>query len=158
PARVGRWARRHRTLVSAAAGIMLATVVALGISTVTFQQMNQHAEVLREKADQALRAGERSAYVNAISLAHENWNDADRKRIPSVLANAGPVELRGWEWGHLTHLLNQASRTLEQGWSVRGLAVSPDGARLASCLGDGAVKVWDLLIGKEAFALRDEHA
>jgi eukaryotic-like serine/threonine-protein kinase len=156
-ARLGRWARRHKTLVSAAAGILLATAIALGVSTVTFEQMHEHAEALRDKADKALRAGQRTAYVNAINLAHENWKDADLKRIPDLLANAGPAELRSWEWGHLTHLLNQASRNLKHPSGVIALAISPDGARLASCVGDGSVTVWDLPTGKELFALRDDR-
>ncbi len=38
--------------------------------------------------------------------------------------------------------------------TIRGLAFSPDGQRLASASNDQTVKVWDLTIGQELLTLR----
>jgi WD40 repeat protein len=150
----GRWARRHRTTVSASAGLLIAAAILLGVSTITFREMHQEAEVLREQADKALAAGQRSAYVNAVRLAREHWEDSDLKDIPELLASAGPAELRSWEWGHLNELLHGPTRTLIFPARTANFALSPDGTRLAVASQAGQIKMWDSATGGEILDAR----
>jgi tetratricopeptide (TPR) repeat protein len=51
-ARVGRWARRHRTLVSGAAVLLTATTVALSVGTFLLTRANRRTEQKRQEAEQ----------------------------------------------------------------------------------------------------------
>src|SRR5262249_3564789 len=93
---------------------------------------------------------ERAAYISNIRLAHARWEAGDIARMEEMLRDAGPPELRGWEWGYLNHLLRCDLQTIPahtQG--VTALAISPDGFRLASGSDDKMVKVWDAATGRE---------
>ena len=59
-----------------------------------------------------------------------------------------PEDLRGWEWHYLMRLCQVEPLVIRDKTEVNGVAFSPDGERLASAGGDGAVKIWNSRTGK----------
>ncbi len=108
-ARVGRWAARHNTLVTAAAialaaGAVLAVVTAFWFAAADRAQAagdreaaeHELAEVRRRELDRA----DRERYFVQIAAADQEWW-ADRFAPAALLLAECPPRLRGWEWNYL---------------------------------------------------------
>ncbi|MHC1769259.1 MAG: protein kinase [Verrucomicrobiia bacterium] len=162
--RAQKFIRRNK--VMATTGMVVATVLVLGVVTSTWQavrasRLRVKAEASEQKALEA-RAGEArqraaaeaerdrarlQAYVGDIKLADTAFREnslgqaiaALRRHIPK----AGETDLRGIEWRYLWHKCRgQQSRSFQHEAEVTCAAVSPDGRWLATESGC-AFWIWD---------------
>lgn len=133
----------------------LAAMLLLGLAgTIVFLvQAQQQAEAAREargreaearvRADQANEDLEWLRYVHEIGLAQEAWEANDAGKAWQHLDATDPT-FRLWEFRYLHHLFSRNQRTLLghlSSTSVRGVAFSPDGTRLATGGWDRTIKI-----------------
>jgi eukaryotic-like serine/threonine-protein kinase len=116
--------RRNRVVFTAAAVVVAALVIGIGVSTwQTFAALNaqretevarsgqeslrreaqkkqSQAESAREAANAARKAAEYTSYISQIGLAAANLHQNNQRTAQDILLAASP-EYRNWEWGHL---------------------------------------------------------
>jgi len=85
-ARLGRWARRNRTLVTGAGALLLTAVVALGISTLLIGKEQQKTEEQRRQAVNALDK-EKQARKERAQAQVDALLDANSGAVPAILQN-----------------------------------------------------------------------
>jgi WD40 repeat protein len=153
-----KWARRRPEL--AALAILLVFVCVAGLAGVGWQWARAEREWGRaegeyHKAAELAEVERATAHARAIGLAHAEWRAGNAGTAEEVLA-ACPVELRDWEWHYLSRLFRaRQAATLDGGpGGVWAVAVSSDGARVASGGADGTVRVWDRRSGQVTLTLR----
>lgn len=141
PTRLARWARRNRSIVAAAAGLLLIAGLVFYITRLR----SSYLEVTEARMDTAaaLEKEEALHYFNRIILAEREWRSMNVRRAQQLLEDCPPAR-RGWEWNLLSRLCREDLRTIRghQG-EVWGLSVSPDGSMIASGSNDKTVKIWD---------------
>jgi eukaryotic-like serine/threonine-protein kinase len=154
PARLGRWARRHRSAV-VAAGLLLAAAAAIATTAaIVVEGARRGADRARVAEAEARRQAESQQYLSDVALAGREWVAGNLSRVEDLL-NGCPAEPRHWEWHFLRRQGDAGLKTLvgpHVGW-VTGLAFSPDGARLASAGWHATAKVWDATAGDVALDL-----
>ncbi len=148
--RAFKWARRHKTVVRAAGLVFLLAVVALAVSTVLIWQA-------QDDLRQALERERRDAYFHRITLASHALDADDLDRALKLLGEC-PGDLREWAWHYLMRLCRVEPLVLRDGTEVNGVAFSPDGERLASAGGDGAIKIRNSKTGEVIQTLENAHA
>ena len=171
-ARLARWGRTHKPIVTGAAALLLTAVAALtaGIFLLGREQRkteNQRLAAVKqgllvaEKAE-ALR---RRDAVSRVNLAYREYLD-DNVALADELLDGCPKDLREWEWEYARRLGHSELKTFSgssSGQDVWSVAFSPDGALLAcgsgpwSFVGDrptGELVVRSVQTGKEVFAVR----
>jgi WD40 repeat protein len=162
--RAWRWAKRK----PAAAGLLVVSglaALALAVGTVGLwyhaqlkeefqktQQAQKAEEHERKRAESALEKAEGYRYFYQVGLAGTASAKGNMARVEQLLEDC-PVDRRCWEWHYLKRSCHADIFTLQghTGLVVRNLAFSPDGKRLASVSGDGALRVWEITTGKEVF-------
>lgn len=156
--RAWRWGTRYRAraallAVSAAA---LVALVGTGVRHEgRLRRLLDQAEASRAEADRRgaeidrrERTLRRYLYAADLKLAHQASQQGDARRVLDYLsrhaqATAGD-DLRGFEWHYLRDLCARQRATLGgHGGAVYAIAVSPDGARVATAGADRVVRVWD---------------
>ncbi|HZY87079.1 MAG TPA: serine/threonine-protein kinase, partial [Gemmataceae bacterium] len=181
-ARLGR-AFRHRP---AAVALMLALLFALlaSMSVAVFaasrtQRMRALSERMLAQEEQARaaaleanaraqlalgldrRAQDRGGLTLAartLRLADAEWQAGRPGRARDLLDEV-PPELRQWEWHFLKRRFAGGQVTLHgHVGPVSAAAFSPDGTRLSSVGGDGALRVWEVATGVELFSRRGRAA
>jgi WD40 repeat protein/tRNA A-37 threonylcarbamoyl transferase component Bud32 len=138
--RVSKFVRRNRVLVGATFGIMLALAVGLVIAMVMFFR----SEDARYLAERRLEDSTYFAYQSAIRGAYAALQVG--VALPDM--SAQPLELRGWEWKHLTARNDCTTRTLWRTPGTSPLALDGNGTTLAVTEGADVVLV-DLESGEE---------
>jgi hypothetical protein len=171
PARLRRWGRRHRPLVTASAAALVVALAALGLAAGLLARANQRerdaraaaeeaeaqANLDREEADRQRGLAETSAratreqyYVSQINLAQQTWEQGQvgrtRELLVGLLPEQGKPDLRGFEWHYLWRLCQRAEPHTLRGHTmgVSSLAFAPDGKVLATGSEDGTAVVWDV--------------
>ncbi len=143
-------------MASVVALAVLLTVAVLATSTVliarqqgTTQNALQAETRARDDLQEALERERRDANFHRITLAHRDLS-ADNLGQALKLLEECPEDLREWEWHYLMRLCRVEPLVLrdKDKTEVNGVAFSPDGERLASAGGDGAVKIWNSRTGK----------
>jgi eukaryotic-like serine/threonine-protein kinase len=149
--RLRKFARRNKAALATAVAVALAVLVAVAVLATSAvliaheqqaRQTAQQAEVRAEEdRKEAVERERRESYFHRITLAHRD--------LALELLAACPEDLRGWEWHYLMRLCRVEPLVIRDKMAVNGVAFSPDGERLASAGGDGAVTIWTSRTGKE---------
>jgi WD40 repeat protein len=177
--RVQKFVRRNKLMVGA--GVLVATVLVLGVLVSTWQavratRLRQRAVANEQAATQAkekekeqryraqaqeLMARE-SAYGAEMLLAQADWDNNNLDHLREILEETSVFPGRGFEWFYWQQLAHLESRTFYGHLDrVSTVAFSPDGQWLATggedSLVTGAedtlVKVWEVNTGREVFSL-----
>ncbi|QDU66215.1 protein kinase domain-containing protein [Engelhardtia mirabilis] len=142
--RARRFVERHRGLTAGTAATILALGAGLLVALVLYR------DALRARATEA-----RTAYRASLVAAEGELQRSAAGVAAAALGDASP-ELRGWEWRHLS---TRADRSLHRWTGIvtsevsSGVAVSPDGARLAVALAHDRLEWIDLESGRREEAL-----
>jgi WD40 repeat protein len=150
--RAVKWARRHKTVVRAAAVVLVLAVAALAVSTVFIWQAN---ESLRQSLERERQKG----YFQRIALAASEWPANNLRRMKELLEEC-PEDLRRWEWHYLNRLRTKILPPLRHDSAVLCAVFSPDRERIASSGQDGKVTIWDAQSGQQLFEFQahENHA
>jgi WD40 repeat protein/serine/threonine protein kinase len=151
--RFRKFARRNKVVLATTSVVALALLLAaaaLATSTVVTARALQ----AQTRAKDDLR---RDAYFHRITLAYQDLSADNLGRALKLLEEC-PEDLREWEWHYLMRLCKVEPLVLRNMTEANGLAFSPDGKRLASAGGDGAIKIWNSRTGNVIQTIAKAHA
>jgi WD40 repeat protein/serine/threonine protein kinase len=177
--RLGKFARKHRSLLTTAA--VFGALLLVGAAASAWQavratqaegvaEKNEHAAIQERNEAERQRDEvkglneklQRLLYASHINLAQRAFADGGVERARELLdrlrPKKGETDLRNFEWLYLYRQSHPELLTLQGGhFSV---AYSPDGERLASIVSavpgwEGKVRVWDAQTGKELLTIKD---
>lgn len=107
------------------------------------------AETEKRRAQAQLLRAEWLLYAGQINQAQREWEN-NRADLAMFHLNGTRKEFRDWEYDYLYALFNRNPTTLKgHVSSVRSVAFSPDGRRIASGSFDTTLKVWDAATGHQ---------
>jgi WD40 repeat protein len=138
--RAGKFVRRHKALVGAAAGIVAA--LAAGIVATSLTAVSEAR--LRRQADAARREAVLEAYQARLAAALAALND-DNVREAADQLEAVPQDQRGWEWRYAAARIDDSLAAVSD--AGRFLVPCPAGQRFAS-ITDQGVCLWDATSGR----------
>jgi WD40 repeat protein/serine/threonine protein kinase len=120
------------------------------------QKEKEEVQRQKEAVQTQLDISESVVYAFVVRKAQIALENGKMEEVQAILRLCDPKR-RGWEYDFLLRQSLPQLDLMEQNrGTVRSVAFSPDGSRLASGYLNGTVKIWDALTGKETFTL--EHA
>lgn len=140
------YTRRKRGVVVAGLSLVASMLLIAVIST--FFALRLAEEVGRRRTAEERATLERDearwrAYSAQIAGALSAMKTGEYQQMRTRLAEAAEP-LRGWEWGYLQRLTERSDRNVAgHADMIMDLAASADRKRLATCAGDGSVRLWD---------------
>jgi eukaryotic-like serine/threonine-protein kinase len=149
-----QWCRRN----TAVAGLMVAVFVLLaavaGVASVGYvreaaaralaEAAEGKAEGEADRAHAAEHEIRRQWYAASVNLMQPAWDAGHIGRLRELLTATQGYHDRGFEWYYWRRLCHlERSDLIGHRASVRSVAWSPDGARLATASWDGTARVWD---------------
>jgi WD40 repeat protein len=140
--------KRPFAMASFAAAVLVVGVAALAASNVRIGREKQQKEEALQEKERVLERERQNAYYQRIALAEREWSENNLSGMERLL-EACPADLRDWEWRYLRRLRYKALPLMEHDRPVLGVAVSPDGERIASASQDGIITIWDAATGKK---------
>ncbi|HEV3262172.1 MAG TPA: protein kinase, partial [Gemmataceae bacterium] len=162
PARLRRFARRHKPAVTALAVLLATGMTALVLSTFLLQQEKAETAAARAQAANA-KAGaaanarsmvETQLYYHRIALAERELAANNLSRATQLLAVC-PDNLRDWEWYLLERQCHADVLTLRGHTAeVSAVAFSRDNRHLVSASHDGTARIWDVTTGQTVHTLQ----
>jgi WD40 repeat protein/serine/threonine protein kinase len=164
--RFRKLARRNRRALVTVSVFALAALVGIGALAVsTFRVWQADKDVWQANKDvwqankdlrEALDGERREAYFQRITVAHRELSDNPAAALRAL--EECPEDLRGWEWHYLMRLSRFEPLVLHNQAEVNGVAFSPNGERLASAGGDGAIKIWNSRTGVVVQTIPHAHS
>ncbi len=145
--RLSRWGRRHRTLVTASAALLVTAVIALAASTALIGREQAATELERARAVRTAEALRREDYIHRINLADRELSVDNLRRALELLEDC-PSDLRDWEWNYLERLCRVEPVVVRTTAQVHSVAFGPDGQTIAVGSADGTVKIIESSTGK----------
>ena len=161
--RAWRWCRRNKAVASLLAAVFVLLAAVAGVASVGYVReaaSRAVAEAAESKAtgeaDRA-RAAEheirRQWYAASVNLMQPAWDSGHVGRLRQLLTATESYLDRGFEWYYWRRLCHlERSDLIGHRASVRSVAWSPDGSRLATASWDGTARVWDAS-GREILTL-----
>jgi eukaryotic-like serine/threonine-protein kinase len=163
--RLWKFVKRHRGPALAAAVVVLTLVAGIMGTTLGLVEARVNAERATaeegkakealDQSEQNLLRAESLLYGSQINLAQQAWESNQGLLAANHYLASCPRDFRGWEHDYLFTLFNRGLQTLHgHSFSVRSVAFSPDGQRLATASDDQTARVWDAATGREILSLR----
>ena len=103
----------------------------------------KESEEARKDAEVATDAKAYEAYIASIGLAAAKIEENSFDSAKEILNDCEPKRRR-WEWGRLMYLCGPTIPTFRTEGPIEGVAVSPDGKRVAAASWDDCVHIWTL--------------
>jgi WD40 repeat protein/serine/threonine protein kinase len=136
--RFRKFTRRHKAVLTTAAAISLAVLLAitgLAVSTVLTWRA-------KDEVQQSLEREQQNSYYQRIQLADREWAANNMTRVDQLL-NDCPTGLRDWEWRYLRRLRRGGVSRLRLEGIVFCVGFSADSNLLAAGNNPGMVTIWD---------------
>ena len=133
--RIKKFTLRHKIGVAAIALILL--LLFGWLATAIYM-----AQTARAQARENLRR----AYSSDMNPAMQSYETANLSRLNQILERYENTDLRGWEWNFLQNLANPKGKilTLKYSADVWRVTFSPDSKRLATAVGDGFARIYEI--------------
>jgi WD40 repeat protein/serine/threonine protein kinase len=131
--RFRKLARRNKAALLTASAVAFAVSLTVAVSTALIWRANQDLQ--------------REVYFQRITVAHRELSIDNLDAALRALRDC-PEDLRGWEWHYLMRLVKVEPLVIRDKTEVLGVAFSPDGERIASAGGDGAIRIWNSRTGE----------
>lgn len=178
-----RWCRRNPVIASLSAAVMMVLMTGIAFSSFfaiqsearnrdllketaranqkTRDAENQEKETRqqKERADANAAESRHHLYIAYMNLAQRNWEVSQVGLVLDSLEKSSPrlgeTDSRGFEWNYWNRLCHSDLLTFRKHTGgVYGVAFSPDGKSLAMAVGDGTVRVCDVVSGLETLILK----